>query len=149
MDNMHRVVWAGVFAFGLCAGVTATAAQKPEKDSKGQDNQRPKLTLKATPPIGVSPSLVVVTAELQGGANDFEEYYCPTIQWEWGDDAQSEVTSDCEPYEAGKSEIRRRFTTEHVFRRPGSYKVFFRLKRHNKAVGSASTNVQIQPGAGF
>ena len=53
---------------------------------------------------------------------------------------------DCEPYEAGKSEIRRRFTQEHVFRTPGSHKVWVRLKRNDKLLASANVNVQIQPG---
>ena len=68
-----------------------------------------------------------------GGADDFEEYYCPTVEWEWGDGTQSESTTDCEPYEAGKSEIKRRFIVEHVFR-AGHYQVSFRLKRRDKAV---------------
>ena len=54
--------------------------------------------------------------------DDFEEYYCPTIDWEWGDDTTSESTADCEPYEAGKSEIKRRFTVEHVFRHGGNFR---------------------------
>ncbi len=95
----------------------------------------------------VAPARVVLTAELVGGANDFEEYYCPTISWDWGDDTTSESTVDCEPYEAGKSEIKRRFTVEHVFREEGSQKVFFRLKRHNKEVGAAWVTVAVRPGA--
>ena len=79
--------------------------------------------------MAVAPARVVLTAELVGGANDFEEYYCPTISWDWGDDTTSESTVDCEPYEAGKSEIKRRFTVQHIFRQEGSQKVFFRLKR--------------------
>ena len=84
--------------------------------------------------IAMSPARVVLTAELVGGANDYEEFYCPTIEWDWGDGTQSESTSDCDPYEPGKSEIKRRFTVEHVFR-AGAYRVSIRLKRHDKAVG--------------
>jgi hypothetical protein len=87
------------------------------------------------------------TAELAGGANDFEEYYCPTAVWEWGDETRSESTLDCEPYEAGKSEIRRRFTAQHTFQRSGNYKVYFRLKRGDKAVANATITIYIQPGA--
>lgn len=121
------------------------AQQKP--DAKEQD-RRPRLTLRAQPPVGVAPARIVLTAELAGGANDFEDYYCPTIAWEWGDDTSSESTLDCEPYEAGKSEIRRRFTVEHQFRRAGSHKVMFRLKRRDKLVATATVTIQIQPGAG-
>jgi hypothetical protein len=96
----------------------------------------------------MTPARVVFTAELMGGANDFEEYYCPTIEWDWGDDTRSESTIDCEPYEAGKSEIRRRFTVVHVFKRPGSFRVYFRLKQGAKAVANANTTVQIRAGGG-
>jgi hypothetical protein len=95
--------------------------------------------------ISMSPARVVLTAELTGGANDFEEYYCPTVEWDWGDGTQSESRFDCQPYEAGKSEIKRRYPIEHVFR-AGNYRVSFRLKRHDKVVALASVNLQIQPG---
>jgi hypothetical protein len=129
----------------LALSADAAAQQKP--DAKEQ-NPRPRLTLRAQPPVGVAPARIVLTAELVGGASDFEEYYCPTIVWEWGDDTQSESTLDCDPYEAGKSEIRRRFTVQHTFRRSGSYKVMFRLKRRDKLVASATVTLAIQPGAG-
>ncbi|PYR25830.1 MAG: hypothetical protein DMF98_10905 [Acidobacteria bacterium] len=81
----------------------------------------------------MSPARVVLTAELQGGANDYEEFYCPSVEWDWGDGTHSESTLDCEPYEAGKSEIKRRFTVEHIFR-AGAYKVMFRLKRRDRSL---------------
>jgi hypothetical protein len=125
-----------------------TAAQKPDakdKDSKDTDGRRPKLSLKAQPVISMSPSRVVLTAELIGGANDFEEFYCPTVEWDWGDGTQSEASSDCEPYEAGKSEIKRRYTVSHVFR-AGMFKVSLRLKRRDKAISSATVSIQVRPG---
>ena len=122
----------------------ALARQKSDKDPK--DNPRPRISLRAQPPVGVAPARVVLTAELIGGLNDFEEYYCPTVSWEWGDDTKSESTVDCEPYEAGKSEIKRRFTVQHVFQEEGSHKVFFRLKRRNKEVAAAWVNIQVRPG---
>jgi hypothetical protein len=88
----------------------------------------------------------VLSAEMVGGANDFEEYYCPTVEWDWGDGTRSESTIDCEPYQPGKSEIKRRFTVEHVFRRPGTFKVFFRLKRRDKSLATTSANIQVRPG---
>ena len=134
----------------LVSAFQAAGAQKekdPAKDGKAsQDAKKPQIRLKANPVISVSPAKVTLVAEILGGANDFEEFYCPTIEWEWGDDTHSESSSDCPPYEAGKSEIRRRFTVEHVFRRPGNYRVSFRLKRRDKAVGFASVQVQVRPG---
>jgi hypothetical protein len=150
MRHLRRYAWAGAASLLLSAttGVAAASAsaQKPDKDAKeNPDAKRPKVALKATPVISMSPARIVLTAELQGGANDFEDFYCPTIQWEWGDGTQSESTSDCAPYEAGKSEIKRRFTVEHIFR-AGTYRVMFRLKRRDKSVGFASVNVQVRPG---
>ena len=145
MSNLRAEIWA---AAGLALAVVALTATA-QKSDKEQDSKRPRLTLRVQPTVSVAPSRVVLTAELAGGANDFEEYYCPGVQWEWGDDTSSESSSDCPPYEAGKTEIKRRFTTEHIFRRPGSFKVYFRLKHREKEVAAASATVQVQPGAGF
>lgn len=127
----------------LIVPITIVAGQKSDKDSP--EARRPKLTLKAQPVIAMSPARVVLTAELQGGANDYEEYYCPTAEWDWGDGTHSSSTLDCAPYEAGKSEIKRRFTVEHVFR-AGMFRVTVRLKRQNKPVAFATVNVQVRPG---
>jgi len=145
MSDRRRVVGSAVVCFVLVAGVAALSAQQ-KPDAKEQDN-RPRITVRASPPVAVTPARIVLTAELVGGADDFEEYYCPTVVWEWGDDTTSESTIDCEPYEAGKTQIRRRFTVEHIFRRSGTYKVLFRLKRRDRLVATATTNVQVQPGA--
>jgi hypothetical protein len=96
--------------------------------------------------VAVAPARIVMTAELVGGTADLEEFYCPTIEWAWGDDTVSESTVDCEPYESGKSEIKRRYTVQHLFRRGGSYKVYFHLKKKDKTIASASATVQVQPG---
>jgi hypothetical protein len=128
-----------------CLNTARLAGQKND-DAKALEGKRPKMTLRAQPTVGIAPVRVVLTGELQGGADDFEEYYCPTVEWAWGDDTSSESTLDCEPYEAGKSQIKRRFTVEHVFRREGTFKVYFHLKRKDKIVGSTSTIIQVQPG---
>jgi hypothetical protein len=115
--------------------------------AQNAEGTRPKMALRAQPAVAVAPARVVLTADITGGSNDFQEYYCPTIEWEWGDETSSESTSDCDPYEEGKSAIKRRYTVQHIFRRQGSYKVYLHLKRNDKIVGSASTTIQIQPGA--
>ena len=147
----HRRLHAALLTCLALVGTTSIlAAQKsdPSKDTAKQlEAKRPKVTLRAQPPVGVAPFRVVLTGELQGGSDDFEEYYCPTIEWAWGDDTTSESTLDCEPYEAGKSQIKRRFTVEHLFRREGVYKIYFHLKRKEKLLASASVTVQVQPGA--
>lgn len=141
-------IGAGVFLASLTLPVIAgrgaelEKAQPPQKD---QDAKRPRVTLKAQPVISMSPARVVLTAELVGGANDYEDFYCPTVEWDWGDGTQSESTLDCAPYEPGKSEIKRRFTVEHVFR-AGAYRVFFRMKRRDRMLSTASVSIQVRPG---
>ncbi len=136
-------------AVAVGVSVAVTAQRKDDKDAKDKDSdKKPKLTLKAQPVISMSPSKVTLRAELVGGANDYEEYYCPTVEWDWGDGTQSESTADCQPYEAGKSEIKRRYVVDHVFR-AGYYQVAVRLKRRDKVVASATTAIQVQGGADF
>ena len=144
MNRMRRFASVGVTCLLMAAVAVASQRDKDAKD-KESDSTRPKITLKAQPTISMAPSRVVLTAELVGGANDYEEFYCPTVQWDWGDGTQSESTMDCEPYEAGKSEIKRRFTVEHVFR-TGAYKVMFRLKRRDRALAAATVSIQVRPG---
>ena len=146
MHILRRLMWAGA-ASTLVASVTLTAAapQKDDKDARDQESKRPKVTLKATPIVSIAPSRVVLTAELVGGANDYEDFYCPTVEWDWGDGTHSESTNDCEPYQPGKSEIKRRFTVEHMFR-AGNYRVMFRMKRRDKPIVAATANIQVRPG---
>jgi hypothetical protein len=147
MNYLRRYVRAAVASLLVSATLAAApAAQKADKDAKDNpDNKRPQVKLRAQPVIAMAPARVVLTAEIVGGANDFEEFYCPAIEWEWGDGTQSASSSDCAPYEPGKSEIKRRYTVEHVFR-AGAYRVMFHLKRRDKSVGAASVNIQIRPG---
>jgi hypothetical protein len=111
-----------------------------------EEDKKPSLSLKATPPLGFSPLRVRVVVDVRGGASDYADFYCPKIEWDWGDGTISENSEDCEPYEAGRSEIRRRFSAEHVFRQSGAYRVMFRLKQKNKVVASSSSNVQVRSG---
>jgi len=122
---------------------TAVRARGAARENEGK---KPSLSLKATPPIAFSPARVRAVAEIRGGPDDYEEFYCPTIEWEWGDGTSSENASDCNPYEAGKSSIKRRFSAEHIYRLPGNFRVMFRIKRKDKILATTSTNVQIRPG---
>ena len=78
-------------------------------------NKKPSISVKLNPRSGFSPLRVVATAELTGGPNDFEDFYCASVEWDWGDGTKSESKQDCDPFEAGKSEIKRRFAQEHIF----------------------------------
>src|SRR2546422_9054795 len=147
MKHLRRFAWPCATCLAASALLVTASAQKADKDSKSkdQDASRPQLRLKAQPVISMAPSRVVLTAELVGGPNDAEEFYCPTVEWDWGDGTQSESTIDCEPFQAGKSEIKRRYTVEHIFR-TGAYKVMFRLKRRDKALAAATVSIQVRPG---
>ena len=149
MRNERRSLWAGVVCLMIAGTMTAAAwqdksAKDKEKDGADKD-KRPKLTLTARPPIAMSPARVALTAELTGGPDDLEDFYCYTIEWDWGDGTQSETTADCDPYEPGKSTFKRRFTVEHVFR-AGHHRVSLRLKKHSKSISSATVVVDIRPG---
>jgi hypothetical protein len=96
--------------------------------------------------VGFSPLRVRLVVDLKNGPNDYQEYYCPGVQWDWGDGTVSENSEDCDPYQAGKSEIRRRYSVEHVFRQSQTYQVFFRLKQRDRVVAAISANVEVRPG---
>jgi len=128
----------------LCALALAASLQAAGPDKK----DKPSISVKVTPLTGFSPAHMVLSADLKGGANDYEEFYCATVEWDWGDETKSESKTDCDPYEAGKSEIKRHFTIDHTFNSAGDYRVEFRLKQKDKVVGRGSTDVKIRPGIG-
>lgn len=114
--------------------------------ARAEEDKKPSLSLKANPPVGFSPLRVRLVVDVKGGADDYAQFYCPSIEWAWGDGTESESSEDCDPYEAGVSSIKRRWSTEHVFRQAGTYRVFFRLKQNNRVVAASSANVQVRAG---
>jgi hypothetical protein len=110
------------------------------------DDKKVSLSLKATPPVGFSPLKVRVTVDVRGGSDDNADYYCPTIEWDWGDGLMSESSEDCSPYEAGKSTIQRHYSAEHTYRDDGTFAARFRLKQGKRLVASTSVNVQVREG---
>ena len=110
-------------------------------------DKKASVSLKATPSIGFAPARVVATAEIKGGPNDSEELYCASIEWIWGDDTRSESKTDCEPYVAGRSEIKRRYTLDHTYQTAGNFRIEFYLKQKNKRVLGGNTTVTVRPGA--
>src|SRR5262245_11570514 len=107
--------------------------------------KKPSLSLKASPAVSFAPSRVVLVAEVKGG-DDVESFYCPSVEWEWGDGTVSSAEADCTPFEEGKSQIKRRYSVEHQYKNPGQFRVVLRLKKGDKVSGMANTNVQVRPG---
>jgi hypothetical protein len=140
-EQRHALCTFAALAAVLVASGLPSAAQKDTADKK------PSLSLKATPPAGFAPMRVHLAVDVKGGPNDYEDFYCPTIQWDWDDGTVSETSEDCEPYQAGKSTITRRFSSDHLFRLSGEYRLTFRLKQKGKVVSSATSSVTIRPGA--
>ncbi len=144
MNLRSGVAQAVVLAFGAALIIPSNTLQVSAQGG----SKKPSLSLKATPAVSFAPSRIVVVAEVKGGANDFEEFYCPTVEWEWGDLTTSTAEADCEPYEAGTSEIRRRYTVEHRYKNPGGFRIVLRLKKGTKIVATANTLVQVRAGLG-
>jgi hypothetical protein len=126
----------------------AQSEEKQEKQEK-KDPKRPSLSLKATPGTGMVPVRISATAEFKGGDDDFQDYYCPAVEWNWGDGTVSQTANDCEPYEPGVSQIRRRFTGSHTYKRPGAFRIVFRLKHRDRVLTSQTTIVRLLGGGGY
>jgi hypothetical protein len=128
-----------------------TAKDKPKEPS----GKKPSLELRQRPLFPQSPADMTFTAELKGG-DDSEDYYCPTVEWEWGDDARHGGTTgtksveegDCEPYQPGVSEVVRRWEKEHRFPEWGNYKVQVTLRKGNRVIARQSKVVNVKPGPG-
>jgi hypothetical protein len=128
-----------VLLVSLATGATAGA-------QRSGDDKKPSLSLRATPPVGFSPLRVRLVVDVRGGADDYEDFYCPAIEWDWGDGTVSGNSEDCDPYQPGKSKIRRRYSIEHVFREPRTLQIFFRMKQRDRVIAASSANIQVRPG---
>jgi hypothetical protein len=139
MTDPRRALFTLAALAALVAGLSA--AQRDAADKK------PSLSLKANPPAGFAPLRVHLTVDVRGGANDYADFYCPTVQWDWDDGTISENSEDCNPYESGKSNIQRRYSADHTFRLSGDYRVAFRIKQKDKVISATTTTLTVRPGA--
>ena len=146
MPDFSASLRRSISAAACAVAVATLAAGLPEASDTGADNAKPSIKLKASPIVSFAPARVVLTAEVKGGPNDYEEFYCATVEWDWGDGTKAEAKTDCDPYEAGKSEIKRRYTYNRVFRIAGDYNVEFRLKQKDRTVGTGCTTIKVRPG---
>lgn len=127
----------------LLALVIAPLQTVPSHAQKAKDTS---LALRVSPQVAFSPARVVATGELKDVDETSAEFYCPGLEWDWGDGTTSEASFDCEPFEAGRSEIKKRYISEHTFQSSGRYRVQLRLKRQRKIILSTATTVQVRPG---
>jgi hypothetical protein len=130
------------FAAALLLLLAAPAAA-PGDAPKGR---RPRLDLRVSPRVAFVPVSVSVTAELQGG-DELEDFYCPGLEWDWGDGARSESESDCVPFES-KESFDRVFLARHSYRTPGRYSVKLTLRRSERAIAVATTNIMVHASVG-
>jgi hypothetical protein len=145
---MLQPLQAIAFSSALVLLASTVPSAQAEKEDPKKEPKRPSLALKATPGTGMVPARISATAEFKGGDDDFQEYYCPSIEWNWGDGTVSEASNDCEPYEAGVSQIRRRYSQSHTYKRPGAFRIVFRLKNRDRILTSQTTTVRLL-GGGF
>ena len=133
----------GVGSFRGVIGALVLAVLWLSVATAAQDD-RPELTLRARPQIAFAPVEISFTGLVRGGRDDYEEFYCVSAEWDWDDGTRSESIFDCEPYELGVSEIRRRFSRRHSYDRGGRYEVRLTLKRRDDVVELVRTSIVIQ-----
>src|SRR5687768_8714676 len=143
MTHRRRAVCLSVAALaaGMAVGNPADALQRAS-----EDNKKPSVALRATPPMGFAPLKVRLVADIRGGPDDWADFYCASVEWDWADGTTSESSEDCEPYQEGKSTITRRFSAEHTFRTGGDYDVAFRLKQKKRVVSQTKVMVRVRGG---
>jgi hypothetical protein len=124
--------WAAVAVLSFANLALAGDAGKPKK---------PQLDLRATPRVAFSPVEILITGQLKGGV-DLEEFYCPGLEWDWGDGTRSAYESDCAPFESG-APLDRFFSGRHAYREPGAYSVRLTLRRASRTVAAASIAVTV------
>ena len=90
-DPRRALCTVAALAAALVAVVHLSAAQRDAADKK------PSLSLKATPPAGFAPLRVHLVVDVRGGPNDYADFYCPTVQWDWDYGTISENSADCDP----------------------------------------------------
>ncbi len=134
--EFRRLTFTVAVALVCASGSLAIVAQDRDDD--------PDLRLRATPRVAFAGAEILFIGEIRGGPDDNEELYCPTIEWDWGDDTISENTPDCDPFEPGVSEIRRRFSVRHNFDYPGRFEVRLHLKRQDDVLISARTAIEVR-----
>jgi hypothetical protein len=103
---------------------------------------RPRLGLRATPRVAMSPVYVLLVAELTGG-DEIEDFYCPGLEWDWGDGSRSAYEGDCAPFEPGMK-VERFFSARHAYLIAGEYSVRLTLRRASRVVAVATAPLVVR-----
>ena len=120
----------------------AAALAAPATAGEARGAKKPHLDLRASPRLALMPVDVLVVAELVGG-DEIEDFYCPAIEWEWGDGGRSAHEADCPPFQPGMA-MARRHSASHAYRRPGEYNVRVTLRRVGRPLAVATTLVDVR-----
>lgn len=146
-------LWMSAPALGLSVALAATSVQEPPAPQPAarpaRAEERPtklSLDLRITPAVSFAPSRVRALVEVKIPEDRVADFYCAQVEWDWGDLTESAESNECDPYEPGVSEVRRRFSAEHTFQTGGRYRVQFRLRRNRKVLASTSTIVTVRAG---
>jgi hypothetical protein len=91
--------------------------------------------------MAFGPVSVLVVAQLQGG-DEHEDFYCPDLEWDFGDGSRSSSQSDCEPFVPGMT-LERHFMARHDYLRAGDYEVKVTLRRATRTLAVASARVTV------
>lgn len=118
----------------VALGAPATAADRSGASS-------PHLDVRATPRSAFPPAMVLVTGQLVGG-DDLEEFYCPALEWDWGDGGRSVQESDCPPFDVD-TRMARRFSSRHAFHEPGYYEIRLTLRRGDRRIAAGVVAVSV------
>jgi len=143
MLDARRALLSLTACLTLAAASTAVLAEPGRDDTGAEKVRRPVVVLKVDQNVGMAPMRVALTANLVGGADDYQDFYCPTVEWDWSDGTHSVASFDCQPYQPHLSKIVRHFSTEHLFDE-GQYRVTFRLKRDERELASADAMLLVK-----
>jgi len=130
----------------ILAVLGAVGPSRADDDQKPKKLKKPAFELRVSPRFSFSPAELMFTAELKGG-DDVEEYYCPEVEWEWGDGGKSVQEADCDPWKPD-TKIERRFVTHHVFVESGIYETRVTLRKSEKTIATRSIELTVRPGLG-
>ena len=102
--------------------------------------QKPYLTLRASPQMGLPPLRVLLTAEIKGEETD--TFYCPEIAWLWPNETVSTEGGDCTPFEQ-RDDFQRRWTRGVTLGVPGRWTFWVELRKSGRVIAREPVTVEV------